>query len=416
MSHNHTRWDIVSLALVAGYILGLQVGKVPPALPLLQDELGLPDVIAGLVASSFYGIGAIFGVLGGLLVDRMGLLHIVFAGSVVMALGSLFGGFAENGTLLLATRLVEGFGFIALTVAAPKIIVAATHADARNFALGIWGTYMPVGMALSMVLATALLDSIGWRGLWFLNASTILIFAFVFAWRTTPRYWRIPEAVDAAFDPAGVRATLKRPGLWLFGACFVLFSIQWLALMAWLPTFLIETQHRSLASANLFSALVVFATAIGAVGGAWFMQRQTQRHLLIGIALSAMGVCAALIFAPFVPTAAKLPLALCFTLTGGMLPAACLAGAAAHAPSTAQVAMASGFVVQGAALGSVIGPPMLAATTGVLGGWEAAWWTMLVCPGLGLIIVVALRSAEGHLAQKLQHGNPKKYIRRIHGK
>lgn len=47
---------------------------------------------------------------------------------------------------------------------------------------------------------------------------------------------------------------------------------------------------------------------------------------------------------------------------------ACLAGAAAHAPGQAQVAMASGFVVQGAALGSLLGPPLLAVVTSVFGG------------------------------------------------
>ena len=65
MSSGRTRWDIVALALAAGYVVGFQVGKVPPALPLLQAELGLPRVIAGLIASSFYGVGAVFGVVGG---------------------------------------------------------------------------------------------------------------------------------------------------------------------------------------------------------------------------------------------------------------------------------------------------------------------------------------------------------------
>ena len=160
-----SRWDIVGLALIAGYIVGLQVGKVPPALPLLEDELGLPRVAAGLVASSFYGVGAVFGVLGGLLTDWLGPMRLIVAGSVVMAIAGLVGGVAESGALLLGTRLVEGFGFLALTVAAPKLIHAATLAGARNFAMGIWGTYMPVGMALSMVIATLMLGSVGWRGL-----------------------------------------------------------------------------------------------------------------------------------------------------------------------------------------------------------------------------------------------------------
>ena len=380
MSSGSTRWDIVALALTAGYVVGLQVGKVPPALPMLQAELGLPRVIAGLIASSFYAIGAAFGVAGGLLIDRLGVRRAIVAGCAVMALASLAGGLAGSGTQLLAARVVEGFGFATLTVAAPKLIVAATGTDMRRFALGAWGTYMPIGMALSLVIATGLLGSIGWRGLWFLNAGLILLFLLAFAQATAPRRWQVPTATGATADGAGVRATLARPGPWLFGVCFVLFSIQWLALMTWLPTFLIETQGRSLAGSALLTALIVSVTALGAVAGASLMHRGAARWLLIGTAYVAMGVCAAALFAPFTPDSAKIPLALCFTLFGGLLPAACLEGGAAHAPAQAQVATASGFVAQGAALGSVLGPPLLAAVTGAFGDWTSAWWTMLICP------------------------------------
>ena len=415
MSSGRTRWDIVALALAAGYIVGLQVGKVPPTLPMLQTELDLPRVIAGLIASSFYGIGALFGVAGGLLIDRLGARRMVLVGAAAMALASLAGGFAGSGTLLLATRIVEGFGFVALTVAAPKLIAAATRTEVRRFALGAWGTYMPVGMALSLVIATAVLDSVGWRGLWFLNAGLILLYVLVFGWRTAPRRWRPLPLVGAATDGAGgrvtrsrrgprrfgagVRATLSRPGPWLFGGCFVLFSIQWLALMTWLPTFLIETQGRSLAGAALFTALIVSFTGLGVVAGASLLHRGAARWLLIGTAYVAMGVCAAALFAPVTPDAAKIPLALCFTLLGGLLPAACFEGGAAHAPSQEQVAMASGFVAQGAAIGSVLGPPLLAAVTQAVGDWASAWWTMLVCPGIGLVAVVAVRGADVRLAR-----------------
>ena len=399
MSPRGTRWDIVALALTAGYVVGLQVGKVPPALPMLQAELGLPRVIAGLIASSFYAIGAAFGVAGGLLIDRLGVRRAIVAGCAVMALASLAGGLAGSGTQLLAARVVEGFGFATLTVAAPKLIVAATGTDMRRFALGAWGTYMPIGMALSLVIATGLLGSIGWRGLWFLNAGLILLFLLAFAQATAPRRWQVPTATGATADGAGVRATLARPGPWLFGVCFVLFSIQWLALMTWLPTFLIETQGRSLAGSALLTALIVSVTALGAVAGASLMHRGAARWLLIGTAYVAMGVCAAALFAPFTPEPAKIPLALCFALFGGLLPAACLEGGAAHAPSQAQVATASGFVAQGAALGSVLGPPLLAAVTGAFGDWSSAWWTMLVCPGLGLVAVAAVRKADARLAQ-----------------
>ena len=129
------------------------------------------------------------------------------------------------------------------------------------------------------------------------------------------------------------------------------------------------------------------------------MHRGAMRWLLIGTAYVAMGVCAAALFAPFTPDTGKIPLAFCFALVGGLLPAACLEGGAAHAPAQEQVATASGFVAQGAALGSVLGPPLLAAVTEAVGDWASAWWTMLVCPGIGLAAVVAVPRADARLAR-----------------
>ena len=400
MSPRGTRWDIVALALTAGYVVGLQVGKVPPALPMLQAELGLPRVIAGLIASSFYAIGAAFGVAGGLLIDRLGVRRAIVAGCAVMALASLAGGLAGSGTQLLAARVVEGFGFATLTVAAPKLIVAATGTDMRRFALGAWGTYMPIGMALSLVIATGLLGSIGWRGLWFLNAGLILLFLLAFAQATAPRRWQVPTATGATADGAGVRATLARPGPWLFGVCFVLFSIQWLALMTWLPTFLIETQGRSLAGSALLTALIVSVTALGAVAGASLMHRGAARWLLIGTAYVAMGVCAAALFAPFTPDTRQDPartlLHPVWRPVARRLPRRrCRARAQLRRRSPRRAAS----LRKGAALGSVLGPPLLAAVTGAFGDWTSAWWTMLICPGLGLVAVAAVRKADARLAQ-----------------
>ena len=401
MAPARTRWDIVVLAFAAGYMVGMQVGKVPPALPMLQLELGLSRVIAGLVASSFYGIGALLGVAGGMLVDRMGIRRIVVVGGVTMALASLAGAFATSGPQLLAARIVEGFGFVTLTVAAPKMLVAATDGAARRFILGIWGTYMPVGIALSLVIATVLLEPVGWRGLWFLNTGIILLFLVVFVWSTAPGRWRMPAVGGGVLDGASVRATLARPGPWLFGLCFLIFAVQWQALMAWLPTFLIETQDRSLAGAALLTALFVLATALGSVGSAWLMHLGAARWLLLGIAFTGMGVCAAALFAPFTPVAAKIPLAVCFALVGGPVPSACFEGGIAHAPDAARVAMAAGFVAQGAALGAVLGPPLLAAVTDALGDWESAWWTMLVWSSLGLAVVAAVLRADARLTRTL---------------
>ena len=399
MALARTRWDIVAIAFAAGFMVGMQVGKVPPALPMLQAELGLSRVIAGLIASSYYAIGAVLGVAGGLLVDRLGIRRMVVVGGAAMALASVAGAFAESGGPLLAARIVEGFGFVTLTVVGPKMLVTAADAGVRRFLLGVWGTYMPIGIALSLAIATASLEAIGWRGLWFLNGGIVLLFVLVFLWGAAPVRWRAPAVSGGGFDRAGVRATLARPGPWLFGLSFAIFAVEWQALMAWLPTFLIETQARSLAAAALFTALFVLVTAAVSIACARLLQRGIARWPLLAITFAGMGVSAAALFAPFTPDDAKLPLALCFALASGPLPAVCFEGGVAHAPSPGQVAMAGGFVAQGAALGAVLGPPLLAAVTEALGGWEAAWWTMLVWSSLGLAVAAGVWRADARLAR-----------------
>jgi len=172
-----TRWDIFALALFSGVLSGLQVGKAPPALPMMRVDLGLDLVTAGWVTSIYYGVGALCGVAAGLAADTLGPRRLLFAGMVCMGFGSLLGAYAGDGTSLLLTRFLEGLGFVAVTVTAPKIIAAAASPADRNLVFGIWGTYMPIGMAMSLLIAPILLTAWGWQGLWLANAGLIGLFA-----------------------------------------------------------------------------------------------------------------------------------------------------------------------------------------------------------------------------------------------
>jgi len=388
-----TRWDIVLMALGAGILAGFQVGKVPPALPVLRESLGLDLVSAGWLTSIYYAIGAAVAVAVGLLSDRVGPRRLMLAGVAFLGVGSLMGGLVSGSAWLLVARFVEGFGFVGITVTAPKLIATAARPRDHGLAFGIWGAYMPLGMAIAMLIAPALLDSIGWRGFWLVSAVLVALFMAALGWSLHPRRW--PVAFDAqAPDWPGVRETLVRAALWLFGLSFALYTLQWFAITAWLPTFLIETQGRSAAGAAIWGAMVVAANAFGNFAAAWLMHRRAPRWVLTGIAFCAMGGASAGIFLSGTPDDLKIVLAFVFSAVGGLLPAAAIAGAAAHAPRAAFVAMASGFVVQGAAIGSLLGPPVMAAAVEGLGGWAASWWVMLAVSGAGLGLVAGLIATD----------------------
>ena len=388
-----TRWDIVLMALGAGILAGFQVGKVPPALPVLRADLGLDLVTAGWLTSIYYAIGAAVAVAVGLLSDRAGPRRLMLAGVVFLGAGSLLGGLVSGSDWLLFARFIEGFGFVGITVTAPKLIATAARPRDYGLAFGIWGAYMPIGMAIAMLIAPALLDALGWRGFWLVSAALVALFAAALAWSLHPRRW--PAAFDAqALDWSGVRATLSRAALWLFGLSFGFYTLQWVAIMTWLPTFLIETQGRGAAGAAIWGAMVVAVNALGNFAAAWLMHRRAPRWVLIGVAFIAMGGSSAGIFLSDTPDDLKVLLAFVFSAVGGLLPAAAIAGAAAHAPRAAFIAMASGFVVQGAAVGSLLGPPVMATAVEGLGGWAASWWVMLAVSAAGLGLVAGLVVAE----------------------
>ncbi len=392
----HTRWGVVAVTIFASVFVGFAVGKVPPTIGLISDEFALDRVTAGWLASIFFAFGAGFGVLTGMTGARVGARTLLLTGTLVLVLSGVAGALATSAAMLLAVRVFEGISFAAIVSSAPKITFDAARPGDRNLALGIWSGYMPGGMALAMVVAPFLSEALGWRSLWWLCAGAALLAALLVAVGTSRRRW--PEQpsrdADAGFDWAGAKATVPVGALWLYGGAFLLFTVQWFAVAAWLPTFLTETQGRGPIGAALFSALVVGMNVTGNFAGGWLMQRRVPRFVLVGAANVIMAVTGMLILAGFVPDEAKIPLAIIFSAGSGVLPAAAYGGAATHAPKPQLVAMANGFMVQGAAIGMLLGPPLMAVVVGGFGSWEAAWWCMLICPAAGLVISARLFAIE----------------------
>ena len=334
-----TRWGVVAAAIFASLVVGYAVGKVPPTIGLVSGEFALDKVTAGWLASIYFAYGAGFGVLTGMAGGRVGARALLLAGILVLVLSGVAGALATGAAMLLAVRVFEGVSFAAIVASAPKITVDATRPEDRNLTLGIWSGYMPGGMALAMLVAPFIAEPLGWRSLWWLMTGAALIAAVLAVACMTRRRW--PEQPrrdpDAGFDWAGARATLPVGALWLNGGAFLLFTIQWFAIAAWLPTFLIETQGRGPIGAALFSALVVGMNVTGNLLGGWLMHRGVPRYALVGAANLIMAVTGMLILAGFVPNDAKIPLAIVFSAGSGILPAAAYAGAAEHAPNPALV-------------------------------------------------------------------------------
>jgi len=386
-----TRWLVVSVMIASGVAASLHVGKVPPALPALREELGLGLVAAGWVASIFNLIGATIGIASGLAADRLGARRVLAAGLVLLTAGSVWGATVDSGAALLATRVLSGLGLVTVAVAAPGIIVAVAPPRDHELALGAWSIYMPAGMAIAMASAPLVLPWTGWRGLWLLHAglTAVVLVIVLVATRGVSGRASVPRRISTE--------ALRRPGPWLLAAAFACYAVQFFAVTTWMPTFLVESHDTTREAAALAGALVVAANILGCLAGAWLLHREVARWKLLAVTFLVVAPCAAGAFSAALSPVFTVALAAIFSAVGGLLPAAVLAGTAAHAPSRDHVATVNGFVVQGSHVGVVAGPPVFAMFVATFGGWEQGWILMAGLGIAGLAVTAGIRAVElGH--------------------
>lgn len=391
---NVTHWGIIAIVVAAGVVTAIQVGKVPPVLTAIRQELGLSLVSAGWVASLFNGCGAMLGIMAGMAADRLGARLVLTVCVGLLGLGSLMGGIAPTAGLLFASRFIEGIGFVGVIVAAPALIVAVSMPADRRLALGIWGIYMPLGMALAMAVTPVLLYFMNWRGVWLLNMALILL--FLVALLGSMRRYRWPDDRQHGRKRTGfdLKSVLSCRGIWFLTVCFAIYALLFFALMTWLPTILTEILGWSAAAAAYTAALVVFVNVFGNLVAAWLMRYGVKEWILIAIAFGVMAISAAGIFGGYVPDIWQVALAFVFSLTGGLLPAAVLARVPALVKSPAQLSTANGVIVQGINCGSLAGPPLMAAVVGFFGGWQDVHWLIIICCVVGAVFAVGLKMSE----------------------
>ena len=108
-------WYVVA----AGVVAALHVGKLPPALPVLGQVLGVSLLQAGFLLSLVQLAGMTLGLVTGLAVQRVGLKRSMLAGLWVLASASALGAMGPSVPALLAKRLLGGRGFLWVVLPAP---------------------------------------------------------------------------------------------------------------------------------------------------------------------------------------------------------------------------------------------------------------------------------------------------------
>ncbi|HJF14027.1 MAG TPA: MFS transporter [Enteractinococcus helveticum] len=208
---------ILAVVLVPVFMSLLSISSINVILPSVQESLDASNTAIQWVLSGYTLAFGVLLVAGGRAGDTFGRGKLFVAGLVLFGLGSLLAGFALNGPMLVAARLLTGFGSGLLNPQTVGFIQQFFDGPLRARAFASFGSVVGVSVAIGPVLGGGLIalagPDWGWRWTFLVNVP-IAVLAIIVAYRTFPKAaWvrHVPEGASAEpgkpdLDPVGTVA------------------------------------------------------------------------------------------------------------------------------------------------------------------------------------------------------------------
>jgi EmrB/QacA subfamily drug resistance transporter len=305
---------VLAICCMSLLIVGLDNTIVNVALPSIGRELHTS--VSGLqwTVDAYTLVLASLLLLSGSMADRFGRRRVFELGLVLFTLGSLLCSAAPSEGWLIVFRMLQAVGGSMLNPVAMSIIRNVfTDARERAQAIGVWGATVGISLALGPVLGGALVQSAGWRSIFWINIP-VGITALALTMRFVPES-RAPH--PRRLDPVGQVLVIALLGSLTYAIIeapsasstesIVLFALAALALAA-----LVRYERRRIEpllelrffrSVPFSSASAIAVCAFAALGGFLFLNTlylQDIRHysaLTAGLYTLPIAVMT-LVFAP----------------------------------------------------------------------------------------------------------------------
>jgi len=161
---------ILGICCMSLLIVGLDNTIVNVALPSISRDLNAS--ISGLqwTIDAYLLVLASLLMLSGSTADRIGRRRVFQTGLAVFSAGSLLCSLAPSLGWLVAFRAMQAVGGSMLNPVAMSIIVNTfTQPRERARAIGIWGGVVGISVALGPIVGGALIGSVGWRAIFWVN-------------------------------------------------------------------------------------------------------------------------------------------------------------------------------------------------------------------------------------------------------
>lgn len=285
----------VGVIAAIAFCVALGFGIAAPAIPLYARTFGVSAVLASAVISVFALMRFVASPGAGAAIQRIGERWVLTSGLVIVAVSSLFAGFAQTYPQLIVLRGLGGIGSAMFTVSAMALLMRVVEAGQRGRAAGAFQAGFLIGGVLGPAVGGAVIG-LSIRAPFFVYAGTLMLAAVV-AWRYLPAH--LPRGRvgtgPAPDDPATDGTLLRALGTSSYRAAlaanltngFVTFGLR----MSLVPLFIVEGLALSETWAGIAFLVAALANVAVLTPGSRMADRRGRRPaMIVGTSGTAVGM------------------------------------------------------------------------------------------------------------------------------
>jgi EmrB/QacA subfamily drug resistance transporter len=203
ITDDNRKWWTLGAMSFALFMVMLDNTVVNVALPSIQRDLHSDISDLEWVVNGYTLTFAVLIATGGRLGDIFGRRRMFLFGVVIFAVTSATAGLAQDSTMLIVSRAVQGIGAALMMPATLSIVTHAFPASERGKAIGTWAGVSALALSIGPVVGGALTEYVSWRAIFFINLPVAVgaVIATLFAVRESR-----DDGVDRTVDYPGIVA------------------------------------------------------------------------------------------------------------------------------------------------------------------------------------------------------------------
>lgn len=397
------KYVIVGL-LFLGWLLGnIDRGAINFAVVSITKEFQLNASATGLILGSFFAGYAFMQIPGGWLADRFGSRKVILTIVFVWSLFTGLTGVAWGLTSMVIIRFMFGLGEGSFFPSATKMISETFPRKEAGKAVSLLILSGGISGILIPILSAKVMDSIGWRSMFFVIAALGVVIMILYFLFLKPEKVALVKnkASNVRDDKSKVKFSqvFKTPTMWNYAiANFGAYTLIW-GLSAWMPSYLVNVKGISLMSAGWLQSLPGIGSMVGILSCGYILDRikpAKDKYLISGVAVCATALLYGMFSAATVTQviAAQTVLFMCTGFTVVYLPTKVIK----TMPSDI-VGSANGFVNFGGQAAGLIAPVIIGLIVDATKGSFSAAFMYLI--GIGILMFLSLITVKKEASESL---------------